>query len=175
MPDSKPSSSKFQAQHAKLSIQAQISWPGAPVTPSLSLPRAPHIPPGRAQNVLQNWFLAIFLDFLPSKTSSKICLRKSIQKASKIDGFGLPKPYPNPPKIVPKGLQNRGPKKHRFFHRFLCETASVAKVPTCISYWFFQYFLPVGRFSSYRLLHAFWLRKTYQKPTQNLSKTRPER
>ena len=33
------------------------------ITPSLSLPRAPHIPPGRPQDVPQNWFSHFFLNF----------------------------------------------------------------------------------------------------------------
>ena len=33
------------------------------ITPSLSLPRATHIPPGRPQDVLQNWSSPFFLDF----------------------------------------------------------------------------------------------------------------
>ena len=72
----------------------------------------------------------------------------------------------NLPKTLPKSFQNRGPKKHAIFHRFLFEKCFVAKAPTSISYWFFQYFLLVGHFSSNRFSHAFWVQKTYQKPSK---------
>ena len=69
----------------------------------------------------------------------------------------LPKPFQNPLKIdVPKNM------------RILLEKCFVATAPTSISYWFFQYFLLVGHFSSNRFSNAFWVQK-------NLPKTSPKR
>ena len=75
------------------------------------------------------------------------------------------------PKTVPKCFPNRRPKKHAIFRRFSLEKCLVAQVPTSILYWFLQYFLLVGHFSSNRCLHAFLVRKTFQNPLQNLSRT----
>ena len=80
----------------------------------------------------------------------------------------------NLPKIHPKSTQNRHPKKHAIFLGFLLEKWFVAKAPTSISYWFLQYFLLVGHFSSNRFLHAFSVPKTYQKPFQNDVRTLPK-
>ena len=73
----------------------------------------------------------------------------------------------NPPKILPNRLQNRCSNKHAIFHRFLLQKASVAKAPTSISYWFLQYKMALGRFSSSCFLHGFGIQKTYQKPLKN--------
>ena len=107
--------------------------------------------------------LVIFSIFWPSKKSFKICFEKITKKMRKSRFLASQ----NLPKILPKRLRNRCPKKHAIFHRFFLEKAFVARAPTSISYWFFQYFLLVGHFSSNRFWHAFWLRKTYQKPFQN--------
>ena len=77
----------------------------------------------------------------------------------------------NPSQIHTKCFQNRPPKKHAIFHRFLLEKCLVAQVPTSILYWFLQYFLLVGHFSSNRCLHVFLVRKTFQNPLQNLFRT----
>ena len=73
---------------------------------------------------------------------------------------------PNPPKILPKRLRNRRSNKLAIFHRFLLQRASVAKAPTSILYWFLQYKMALGRFSSSCFLHGFGI----QKNIQNLSK-----
>ena len=77
----------------------------------------------------------------------------------------------NSPKILPKRFRKRYPNKHAIFQRFWLEKTSVARAPTSISYWFFQYFLLVGHFSSNRFWHGFWIQKTYQKPIQNDART----
>ena len=73
----------------------------------------------------------------------------------------------NPPKILPKRLRNRCSNKHAIFHRFLLQKASVAKAPTSILYWFLQYKMALGRFSSCCFLHGFGIQKTIQKPIKN--------
>ena len=73
----------------------------------------------------------------------------------------------NPPKILPKRLRNRCSNKQAIFHRFLLQRASVAKAPTSILYWFLQYKMALGRFSSSCCLHAFLIRKTFRKPFEN--------
>ena len=73
----------------------------------------------------------------------------------------------NPPKILPKRLRNRCSNKHAIFHRFLLQRASVAKAPTSILYWFLQYKMALGRFSSCCFLHGFGIQKTIQKPIKN--------
>ena len=72
-----------------------------------------------------------------------------------------------PPKTPPKSFQNRCPKKHAIFHRFLFEKCSVAKMPTSIPYWFLQYKMALGRFSSSCFLRGFGVQKTIQKPLKN--------
>ena len=88
------------------------------------------------------------------KTSKKV--RKSRILASQ-----------NPPKTSPKSSQNRCPKKHAIFRRFLFEKCSVAKMPTSIPYWFLQYKMALGRFSSSCFWHGFGPQKTIQKPLEN--------
>ena len=73
----------------------------------------------------------------------------------------------NPPKILAKRLRNRCSNKHAIFHRFLLQRASVAKAPTSILYWFLQYKMALGRFSSCCFLHGFGIQKTIQKPLEN--------
>ena len=73
----------------------------------------------------------------------------------------------NPPKILPKRLRNRCSNKHAIFHRFLLQRASVAKAPTSILYWFLQYKMALGRFSSCCFLHGFGIQKTIQKRIKN--------
>ena len=83
-------------------------------------------------------------------------VRKSRISASQNRAQTLPKPY-----------QNRCPKKHAIFHPFLFEKCPAAKMPTSISYWFLQYKMALGRFSSSCFLHGFGVQKTYQKPLKN--------
>ena len=76
----------------------------------------------------------------------------------------------NQPKIMPKRPRKRCPNKHAIFPRFLLEKASVARAPTSISYWFFQYFCLSDMF----LQIAFGMPFSYQKRTKNPSKTMSE-
>ena len=115
-------------------------------------------------------FVPFFCDFGPSKLHSKFCIEKTSKKVRKWRILASQ----NPPKMGPKCLQNRCSKKHAILHRFFLEKASVAKAPTSISYWFFQYFLLVGHVSSNRLWDAFFVPKTYQKPFQNDVRSLPK-
>ena len=124
------------------------------------LPPDPHIPPHFARNLLLRPQNAIFL---PSKNHLIFCFHFFSKKSRKSMIWASQ----NAPKTVPKSIQNRRPKKHAIFHRILLEKCFVATTPTSISYWFFQYFLLVGHFSSNRFSNAFWVQKTYQKPVQN--------
>ena len=73
------------------------------ITPSLSLPRATHIPPGRPKIDDGPPADALFFDFLPFQNVFQNLLRKNIEKNAKIEVFGLPKPSPKPFQIdVPK-------------------------------------------------------------------------
>ena len=69
--------------------------------------------------------------------------------------------------ILLKRLRNRCSNKQAIFHRFLLQRASVAKAPTSILYWFLQYKMALGRFSSCCFLHGFGIQKTIQKPIKN--------
>ena len=83
----------------------------------------------------------------------------------------------NPPQILPKRLRNRCSNKHAIFHRFSLQKFSVAKVPTSILYWFLQYKMALGRFSSSCFLHGFGvqnLRKTLEKRCPNPYKIDPK-
>ena len=107
-----------------------------------------------------------FSIFCLSKTSSKICFEQITDKCEK-PRFWLPKtllkPFQNVSEIdVPTNL--------RFFIEFWLRKVSVARAPTSISYWFFQYFWLVGRFSLNPFGYGIWIQKTYQQP----HKTRPE-
>ena len=75
------------------------------------------------------------------------------------------------PKTLPKCVQNRIPKKHAIFARFLHERLSAANVPTLIPYWFLQCFVLVGHISSNRFLHTFWFQNACQKPFRNEVRT----
>ena len=82
------------------------------ITPSLSLPRAPHIPPGRPKFQYAALLLVIFFDFLAFKKSCKICFEKISEKVRK----SRISASQNPAKTLSKSFQNRGPKKHAIFH-----------------------------------------------------------
>ena len=133
------------------------------ITPSLSLPRAPHIPPGRSKIVVFFVFAVFFSIFWPFEKHFKICFRFFSKKCEK----SMILAFQNLSTILPKRLQNRCPKKHAIFHRFLFEKCSVAKMPTSIPYWFLQYKMALGRFSSSCFLRGFGIQKTIQKPLKN--------
>ena len=73
----------------------------------------------------------------------------------------------NPSKILPKRFRNRCSNRHAILHRFLFQKTCVAKAPTSILYWFLQYKMALGRFSSSCFLHGFGIQKTIQKPLKN--------
>ena len=85
------------------------------ITPPLSLPRAPHIPPGRPQDVHLIVLLAKFFEFLAFQNVFQNLLRNFIQTNAKIEVFGLPKAFQNPPKMPPKTKSQ----KTSMFSRFL--------------------------------------------------------
>ena len=90
-------------------------------------------------------------------------VRKSRISASRNRAQTLPKPY-----------QNRCPKKHAIFHRFLLEKRFVAKVSTSTKHWFFPIRMALGRFSSRRFLYGFSVPKTYPKPFENHARATPK-
>ena len=71
----------------------------------------------------------------------------------------------------PKSSQNRGPKKHPIFRRFLLEKCFVAKVPTSKKHAPTQCFVKFLHIKAFRLLLAFWGPKTYQKASRNEVRT----
>ena len=73
----------------------------------------------------------------------------------------------NPPKILPKRFRKRCSKKQAIFHRFLLQRASVAKAPTSILYWFLQYKMALGRFSSVAFCMDLGVQKPSKKPIKN--------
>ena len=87
--------------------------------------------------------------------SSETLFENDIEKTSKKARKSRILASQTPPKTLPKWLQNRCSKKHAIFHGFGLKIFSVAKMPTSISYWFFQYFLLVGHFSLHRFFHVF--------------------
>ena len=114
----------------------------------LFLPPDPHGPPHFVRNLLLRPQNAIFK---PSKNHLVFCFHFFSKKSRKSWILASQ----NTPKTVPKSIQKRCPKKHAIFHRILLEKCFVATAPTSISYWFFQYFLLVGHFSSNRFSNAF--------------------
>ena len=135
------------------------------ITPSLSLPRAPHIPPGRAKKAEKFGFFGFFVDHLAFRNALEKRLRKNIEKSAKIEEFGLPKPFQNPSKTPLKTMfQQTCDFSAIFMRKRLCRKS--ADIDFVLN-WFFQYFLLVGHFSSNRFWHGFWVQKTFQKPVQN--------
>ena len=112
-------------------------------------------------------FVAIFSNFRVSKLHSKFCMEKTSQKVRKswiLASQSLPK-------TLSKSSSNRCPKKHAIFHRFFLKKCFVARVPTLISYWFFQYKMALGHFSSRRFFYTFSVWKAYKKPYANQART----
>ena len=129
----------------------------------LALPGTLRIPPVSFKSLHPKVFRTFFSIFWPSKKCFKICFEKMTKKVRK-SRFSATQ---NPPKILPKRLRNRCSNKQAIFHRFLLQRASVAKAPTSILYWFLQYKMALGRFSSCCFLHGFGIQKTIQKPIKN--------
>ena len=77
----------------------------------------------------------------------------------------------NRPKIHSKCFRKRCPNKHVIFQRFWLEKASVARAPTLDFCWQGHSFVSFSHCSMFRLLYAFSVQKTYQKPFQNEVRT----
>ena len=111
---------------------AQLQKPRSPDYPlSFSLPRAPHIPPGRPQDLRLIVFVGHFFDFFAFQNGLQNLLRKIIEKNAKIEDFGLSKPSQNPSKTLPKSMF---PKTYNFSSIFArkmtcCKSANIKK--TC--------------------------------------------
>ena len=65
------------------------------------------------------WFEASWGDFLPLPNALRKLHRKNIENRAKIEDFGLPKPFPNPPKIDPKSSLEKTLDFSSVFVRFL--------------------------------------------------------
>ena len=126
----------------------------------LALLGALRVPPFSLKSLHRKWPRTFFSIFWPSKKCFKICFEKITPKVRKLR-FSASQ---NPSKILPKRLRNRCSNKQAIFHRFLLQRASVAKAPTSILYWFLQYKMALGRFSSCCFLHGFGIQKNIQKP-----------
>ena len=133
----------------------------------LALLGALRVPPFSLKSLHRKWPRTFFSIFWPSKQCFKICFEKMTKKVRKSRFSASQKP----PKILPKRFRKRCSKKQTIFHRFLLQRASVAKAPTSILYWFLQYKMALGRFSSCCFFHGFGI----QKPSKNLLKTMPGR
>ena len=77
------------------------------ITPSLSLPRATHIPPGRRKKASTSNVGPLKLDFVVFQKILQISLRKNYEKNKKIEVFGLRKPSQNLPKMPPKTMSQQ--------------------------------------------------------------------
>ena len=88
------------------------------ITPSLSLPRAPHIPPSRLKISVAPPADALFFDFLPSKLHSKFYIEKN-SKTNRKNAEQMRKSMilavPKGSQTVSKTIANRCPKKHVIF------------------------------------------------------------
>ena len=94
-------------------------------------------------------------------------LRKSIGKMRKSRILGSQ----NPPKIVPKCLQNRGSKKHAIFIEFGVDFLSFFDSPTLKFCAHSQCFVRIFYFSLFLIWRRFWSRKTSQKRLRNHPET----
>ena len=77
--------------------------------------------------------------------------------------FSLPKPSQIFFKIQLKSMSQ----KPCDFSSMFLKKCFVARVPTSISCWFFQYKMALGRFSSNSFSHPYSVQNTYQKTSQN--------
>ena len=82
-----------------------------------SFPPGPHRPPHDRKNQEEFFLLAFFSIFGPSELHSKFCIEKMQKKVRKSRILASP----SPPQTLPKCFQNRGPKKHAIFRRFLLD------------------------------------------------------
>ena len=80
----------------------------------------------------------------------------------------------NHPKILPKCLRKRCPNRHVIFHRFLPDFGCLSQRPTLDFCWQGHSFVSFSHYSMFRLLYAFSVQKTYQKPFQNEVRTLPK-
>ena len=140
------------------------------ISPSLSLPRATHIPPGRPKIAIFFVFASFFSIFSPSKTLFENDIEKTSKKVRKSRFLASQ----NRPKIHSKCFRKRCPNKHVIFQRFWLEKASVARAPTLDFCWQGHSFVSFSHYSMFRLLYAFSVQKTSQKPFQNEVRTLPK-
>ena len=111
-----------------------------------------------------------FSIFSPSKKFFKICFEKKTKNVRKLKFLASQ----NHPKILPKCLRKRCPNKHTISHRFLLDFGCLSQRPTLQFCWQGHSFVSFSHYSLFRLLHAFWVQKTYRKPLQNDVRTLPK-
>ena len=111
-------------------------------------------------------YRSFFSIFCPSNLHSKFCIEKITKKMRKSSILASQ----NPPKIHPKCLQNRRPKKHASFHRFLLEFGCMLQKPTSKNVRPRSVLLAFHKFQ----FIAFGMHFRFKKPTKTLSKTRTE-
>ena len=134
------------------------------ITPSLSLPRAPHIPPGRPKMTTLVSLLAIFSDFFAFQHVVRILLRKNIEKKCENQGFG-------PPKTLPKSTPKRIPPNMQCFVDFDPKNLLLRKCQRRFRIGFYS-----TKWLSDVFLHvAFCMDLGSKKPSKNLLKTMPGR
>ena len=152
------SSSKCQAQDL-----VQALGPLSVISPQWLRDHRSPVQKKRQQLVLGN--------FWSSFSSSDERVRNDFEKISKRMRKSRILPSPNPPKTIPKSIQNRCPKKHAIFDRFLFIFCCMLQEPTSKKRAPTQCFVSFSCNSVFRFLHAFLVQKTYQKPFQNESRT----
>ena len=141
------------------------------ITPSLSLPRAMHIPPGRPKMAVFFVFTCFFSNFFRFFGLPKNPLKfKSKKWRKKCENPGF-----RPPKTVPKSFQNPSKidvlKSMRFFIDFCLKNALL---PKC-RHQFRIGFYSTKWLSDVFLQVAFWMDLRSKKRSKNPSKTMPGR
>ena len=137
--------------------------PEVPSPHPMFLPPDPHIPPHFVRSLLLRPQNAIFS---PSKIHLIFCfhfLSKKMRKSWIL-------PSQNPPKTLPKSIQNRCATKHTNFHGFLSNFHAWCKSRTS------KFVRPANVLLTFHTIHLFALGMHFgsKKPTKNLSKTRSE-
>ena len=129
-----------------------------------SFPPGPHRPPHDRKNQEEFFLLAFFSIFGSSKLHSKFCIEKIQKKVRKSRILASP----NPPQTFPKCFQNRGPKKHAIFRRFVLDFFFFTLISWKLAFrldgsTIFKVFAPT-MFSQFSCIFG---SKTIQKPFQN--------
>ena len=135
--------------------------------PSLFLSPGAWGPPESRPRFASSTFLGpLVLIFCSSETLFKIYIEKITKQMRKSRILASQ----NPPKTFPKCLQNRNPKKHAIFHRFLFNFVF------CCNRQHQKFIGPANALSAFHTiwLFAFGIRFGSKKPTKNLSKTTSE-